>query len=168
VDTEIRPGLPRHQVPAAARKRATSPHIEITGLVEYPQVLTTNDLSVMPRVELADSFHCDEGWSVPNLVWQGVSLSEVLACVRPLEDPAYLRIIAGPYAIPLQLTECSRAILACELNGKPLPIEHGGPWRLIAKDAACFTSVKWVERLELTAEAGENTGKGIAMARLKH
>jgi len=31
----------------------------------------------------------------------------------------------------------------------------------------CFTSVKWVDRLELTAEAGERTGEHIACSRLR-
>jgi len=40
------------------------------------------------------------------------------------------------------------------------------PWRLVVPGDACFTSVKWVDRIELAAEPGEGSGERIARARL--
>ena len=45
-----------------------------------------------------------------------------------------------------------------ELNGEPLTIEYGAPWRLVVSGGARFTNVKWLDHLELVSEAGENTG----------
>jgi sulfite oxidase len=64
------------------------------------------------------------------------------------------------------LDEAGAALLCDGLDDQPLPLEHGAPWRLVIPGGVCFTSVKWVERLELTAEPGPNDGQRIARARL--
>ena len=38
-------------------------------------------------------------------------------------------------------------ILATEYNGKPLPIEHGGPVRLLVPQLYLWKSVKWVTKM---------------------
>jgi DMSO/TMAO reductase YedYZ molybdopterin-dependent catalytic subunit len=68
--------------------------------------------------------------------------------------------------VPLLLGDAAAALLCDELNGQPLTAASGAPWRLVVPGGACFTSVKWVSHLELTAEAGEASGERIARARL--
>jgi DMSO/TMAO reductase YedYZ molybdopterin-dependent catalytic subunit len=51
------------------------------------------------------------------------------------------------------------------LNGMPLTPEHSAPLRLVAPGRACFDSVKWVERLEVLADAVPPTGETIARTR---
>jgi len=58
---------------------------------------------------------------------------------------------AGSYVMPLALADARAAVLANELDDKPLSLEHGAPWRLVVPGGACYTSVKWVDRLELAA-----------------
>jgi Oxidoreductase molybdopterin binding domain len=53
------------------------------------------------------------------------------------------------------------------LNGMPLTPEHGAPLRLVAPARTCFYSVKWVERLEVLADAVPTTGETIARTRLQ-
>jgi DMSO/TMAO reductase YedYZ molybdopterin-dependent catalytic subunit len=60
-----------------------------------------------------------------------------------------------------------RALLATHLGGQDLPIEHGGPVRLVVPGADCFTSVKWLDHLEFRVEARANTGREIALGRLR-
>jgi len=105
---------------------------------------------------------------VANLSWRGVRLTDVLALGRPLAEAVWVRVSSGEYAHPVALKGAERALLADELNGQPLGPEHGGPWRLVIPGARCFSSVKWVDHLELTAEPGERTGQAIARARLEH
>ncbi len=54
----------------------------------------------------------------------------------------------------------------CYLNGMRLTPDHGAPLRLVAPGRACFYSVKWVERLEVPADAVPTTGATIARTRL--
>lgn len=164
---ETRDRLPAFPVPSAAVEQAAHPTLQIGGLVAQPRTLTPADLAALPRTHLADPFTCEEGWSVPGLRWQGVRLSAVLALANPLPNARYVRICSGEYAVPVPLDQAGDALLADWLNGEPLQLEHGAPWRLVLSGAQCFTSVKWVTHLELTAEPGSNTGEQIARARLR-
>jgi DMSO/TMAO reductase YedYZ molybdopterin-dependent catalytic subunit len=76
-------------------------------------------------------------------------------------------VISGGFVIPLDRTEAAAALLAEELNGEPLPVERGAPWRLIVPGGRCFTSVKWVTRLEVAAERGRDTGERIEQAQMR-
>jgi len=136
------------------------------GLVERPFTATPADLAALERVDLADDFVCEAGWSVPRLRWQGVRLSEVLALARTDPSACYVRICSGEYEVPIPLDEANRAVLCDRLNEEPLPVEHGAPWRLIVPGGVCYTSVKWVDRLEVTAEAGDSSGQRIALGRI--
>src|SRR5205823_13427947 len=106
-------------------------------------------------------------WQVPSLRWRGVRLGDLLALVRPLASARHVRVYAGEYAVPLALDAAQDALLAEALNGEPLSVAHGAPWRLVVPGGQCFTSVKWVERLEVTAAPGAADGERIARARLQ-
>jgi DMSO/TMAO reductase YedYZ molybdopterin-dependent catalytic subunit len=157
--------LPTHPVPPDRFAGSVAPVLQITGLVAQPLTLTPADLAALTRVDLADDFTCEEGWSVRGLRWQGVRLADVLALARPDPSARFVRVCSGEYAVPLPLPEADRAVLCDQLNGRPLPIEHGAHWRLVIPGGVCYTSVKWIDRLEVAAEAGDNSGQRIARAR---
>lgn len=161
-----RDSLPVHELPPAVLQREGSPRLRIEGLVARPTVLEEADTAVLPRVERVETFRCEEGWSVPDLRWSGPTLARVLALARPLPTGRYVRVCAGEYAVPLPLAEAEEALLCTHLNGGPLPREHGGPWRLLVPGGSCYTSVKWVDRMVVTAEPGPEDGRRIALARL--
>jgi DMSO/TMAO reductase YedYZ molybdopterin-dependent catalytic subunit len=109
---------------------------------------------------------CDEGWAVPGLRWRGVGLADALALAQPLEQARFVSVCSGAYSVSVPLTDAPRILLCDTLNELPLPVEHGGPWRLVVPSGQCFTSVKWVDRLEVTAERVPSTGEVIARQRL--
>jgi DMSO/TMAO reductase YedYZ molybdopterin-dependent catalytic subunit len=164
---EQRKHLPVHPLSPEARAQAAAPRLAIEGLVAEPRSLSPDDLATLPRSTLAEPFVCEEGWMVPGLRWEGVRLGHILALAAPLPTARYVRVCSGAYAVPLALEEARAALLCDRLNGAPLPLEHGAPWRLVVPGGRCFTSVKWVTRLELAAEPGEPTGEQIARARLR-
>ncbi|MCC7369260.1 MAG: molybdopterin-dependent oxidoreductase [Chloroflexi bacterium] len=164
---ETRERLPVFPVPPAAAEQVAQPTLQIDGLVAQPRTLTPADLAALARADLAEPFACEEGWSVPGLRWQGVRLSAVLALAAPLPNARYVRVRSGEYTVPVPLDQAAHGLLADWLNGEPLRLEHGAPWRLVLSGAQCFMGVKWVTHLELTAEPGSNTGEQIARARLR-
>jgi len=164
---ELRPSLPEHPVPASARGASATPELRVEGLVDRPLTLGPADLGGLPRVDVAEPFTCEEGWQTPALSWHGVRLRDVLDLAAPRVDARWVRVSSGDYAVPIPLEQAATAMLADEFNGEPLATEHGGPWRLVLPGASCFTSVKWVDRLELTGEPGDASGERIARARLK-
>jgi DMSO/TMAO reductase YedYZ molybdopterin-dependent catalytic subunit len=140
--------------------------LRLSGLIAQPGTLSAADLSAFPRVRLAEPFVCEEGWSVDGLVWEGMPLREIVACRGPLPEARYLRVYAGSYWLALSLTELEGALLCDRLSDAPLTPEHGAPWRLVLSGGVCFTSVKWVDHLELAAEPGGATAERMARRRI--
>jgi methionine sulfoxide reductase catalytic subunit len=51
--------------------------------------------------------------------------------------------------IDLELARHNQTILAYEMNGKPLPIEHGAPLRLRVETQVGYKMVKWLRSVEI-------------------
>ena len=156
--------LPSHPVPRGVRRRREWT-IRVDGVVARPLALTRSDLAGLPRRQIEGDFRCEEGWEVAGLRWGGVRLTDVLALAEPLPAAAYVRVSSGGYAVPIAMADAASALLCEEFDGKRIKAGQGGPWRLLLPDRECFTSVKWVDRLELASEPGEASGEQIARAR---
>ncbi len=164
---ERRDALPVHPRPDNQQQPdGGSVALRLSGLIAQPGTLSAADLSALPRVRLAEPFVCEEGWSVDGLMWEGIPLREIVARRGPLPEARYLRVFAGDYWLALSLTELDGALLCDRLNDAPLTPGHGAPWRLVLSGGACFTSVKWVDHLELAAEPGDATAERIARRRI--
>lgn len=162
---EILKELPRHDMPVLAQEWVANPVLQISGLVATPCQLTATELAVLPRTSFTDDFLCDGKWRVPDQAWSGYRLLDVLALAHPLPTANYISVGAGDYVISIAWEEAEQALLADQLNQEPLTLQHGAPWRLALFGGRCFTSVKWVDRLELTAEPGKSTGLDIVRER---
>ena len=139
----------------------------IDGLVETPLDLALRDLAAMPQRLMVDDFSCLEGWTVPGLRWRGVAVADLLDRAATPPEAAWVQISADDFSLPLRIEEARAALLALEVNDEPLPAEHGGPARLVVPGGECFTSIKWAERIEVRAEAGDNSARRIALDRLE-
>ena len=141
--------------------------LRVDGLVGSPLDLDLHALAAMPQRLMVDDFSCLEGWTVPGLRWRGVAVAELLDRAAAPAGAAWVQISAADFSLPLPIDEARGALLALEVNDEPLPAEHGGPARLVVPGGECFTSIKWTERIELRAEAGDNSARRIALARLE-
>lgn len=150
--------------------------LEIAGLVNKPRLLTFEELRALPKREVR-AFHQCAGdprrWDLPtrrisNVIWGGVVLSEVLESVDVRADATFLwsyGLDHGSYrGIPvdaylkdmlLPAVSATGALLAYEVNGQPLPPEHGYPVRLVVPGFYGTNSVKWLYRLELAIGRAE-------------
>jgi DMSO/TMAO reductase YedYZ molybdopterin-dependent catalytic subunit len=164
---DIREHLPSHPVPAADQQRAAQATLRIDGLVARPLDLGPADLGRLPRATLEEPFVCEEGWSVPRIRWAGTRLADLLALVEPLPSACYVRASSGAWVVPVPLSDVTHALICDELDGQPLSLEHGAPWRLVVSGGICYANVKWLKRLELTVEPGDYTAQRIALTRLE-
>ena len=60
--------------------------LSVTGLVENPLHLSYSDLITSPlAVKLQRDFHCVTGWSIADVVWEGVPIKALAdqATVKP-------------------------------------------------------------------------------------
>jgi DMSO/TMAO reductase YedYZ molybdopterin-dependent catalytic subunit len=95
--------------------------------------------------------------------WRGVRLATVLrrAGLRPSAvdvlpqglDPDYVTggVNLGPVRRPLPLRKALDDVLvAYEMNGEPLPPDHGFPVRLVVPDWIGVSSIKWLGSIEVS------------------
>jgi DMSO/TMAO reductase YedYZ molybdopterin-dependent catalytic subunit len=130
--------------------------LRIEGLVERPVELTYDDLLALPRAQQVSDFHCVTGWSVENVRWAGVRFDDLLAPARPRPEATAISFYSAekPYvdSLTLQQARSPDAMLAYELDGKPLTRPHGAPVRVVMPRMYGYKNVKWVERIVLTRE----------------
>ena len=116
-----------------------------------------NRLELSPPVS-GNQFECG---AVSSAFWKGVPLSILLARMNLGSDVKEI-LFEGtdegkpevveesqPYrrSLPIDVASHPDTILAYEMNGEPLPIEHGAPVRLIVPGWYGMASVKWVRRI---------------------
>ena len=72
-------------------------------------------------------------------------------------------------ALPLEEALRDEVLLAYEMNGAPLPPQHGFPLRLVVPGWYGMTNVKWLERIELVDEpfAGYQNRQGYRLRQTK-
>jgi DMSO/TMAO reductase YedYZ molybdopterin-dependent catalytic subunit len=129
--------------------------LDVGGLVEKPVSLTYAHLRALPRAEQVSTFHCVTGWTVKNVHWAGVRINDVFDLVRPVPEAGALQFVSAekPYVdyLSMKQVQLHDVMLAYEMDGKPLPREHGAPLRLIIPEMYGYKNVKWLERINLVA-----------------
>ena len=143
-------------------------NLEIAGLVSTPLKLSYSDLLLMTPVRLLCTVECagnlSGGKGVGNAVWSGVPLGSLLkqAGVKSRTNTLILHGADSgsgedlpvnthfARSIPLEKAMNDSTILAYEMNGSPLPADHGFPLRAIVGGWYGMDSVKWLTRIELT------------------
>jgi DMSO/TMAO reductase YedYZ molybdopterin-dependent catalytic subunit len=149
--------------------------LSIDGLVDKPVTLTMADLKAMPLAELMGVLECagnGRGLYVPtmpglqwtygavgNARWTGVRLADVLkraglkgSATEVLFDGADSPLATMPdfqRTIPVKKALDPNTLLAWDMNGRPLPMQHGYPLRLIVPGWAGDSWVKWVTKITL-------------------
>ena len=127
--------------------------LRIDGLVERPLELGYEQLLALPRAEQVSDFHCVTGWSVKNVRWAGVRFQDLLRAARPLPGATALTFVSAerPYVDSLTLEEAylKDAMLAYEMDAKPLSRPHGAPARVVIPEMYGYKNVKWVERISV-------------------
>jgi DMSO/TMAO reductase YedYZ molybdopterin-dependent catalytic subunit len=129
--------------------------LQVGGLVERPQVLTLEDLRLMPLTEYRIRHHCVEGWSAVAS-WRGVAVRELARRVGAdpragfVEfrsfDEDYWSSWDAPSALHPQ------TILAYGMNGEPLRPEHGAPLRLYSGAKLGYKMVKYLTAVNFLPE----------------
>ncbi|HEY3462353.1 MAG TPA: molybdopterin-dependent oxidoreductase [Gaiellaceae bacterium] len=139
--------------------------LRIGGLVEQPVSLTYDELRSLPRAEQVSTFHCVTGWSVKNVHWAGVRIRDVLARAKPHSAGHALQFTSMevPYIdyLTLRQAELHDVMLAYEMDGKPLPREHGAPVRLVIPEMYGYKNVKWLQGIDVVADAGQGYWEGL-------
>lgn len=152
---ENRPGFyirfikPFHPVDAAKWS------LRVGGLCEKPQGFRMDALKKLPRKTQISRLKCVECWSA-KAEWGGFSPKALFDIVIPREKAGFLYFKAadGYYeSISLEDMLRPRVLFVYEMNGRPLPDEHGAPLRLIMPFQYGYKSVKTILEMEFVEKS---------------
>jgi DMSO/TMAO reductase YedYZ molybdopterin-dependent catalytic subunit len=161
-DSKENPNAP--QMPPASIDRAAAPQMPMSGLL-----LTLDDIKSLPRVEMTTELKCIEGWSVV-VNWTGAKFSDFIdkfqpatrdgsppnAANQPENLLPYISMVTpdGGYYVGMDMPSVlhPQTLLAYEMNGAPLTLEHGAPLRLVTATKYGIKQIKRIGRIAFTAE----------------
>ena len=124
----------------------------VEGAVEQPTTWSWDELHDLPPSTYEGDIHCVTTWSRFGMRFTGVSVDDLLAVARPLPSASHvLAFCHTGYTTNLPLDDVTggRAWVAWEADGEPLPVDHGGPARLLVPHLYFWKSAKWVAGLRV-------------------
>ena len=156
--------------------------VMLDGHVARPRRFSLRDLQAFPHKTATVTLECAGNgrvyldppargvqWhlgAVANARWTGVALADLLESVGVAESAEEVVFDGADRGIPehgdreipyqrslrLDIAMHGDILVAFEMNGEPLPLDHGGPVRLIVPRWYGMASVKWLERISVLAE----------------
>ena len=125
--------------------------LAVEGLVENPLSLSYEEIKAYHRVTEVVLLICPHVF-YDNAEWTGVPVADILrqAKVKPEAEKVRFKA-AGDYRQSLTIEEAMSegVFLAYEVNGQPLPLEHGYPLRLVVRGKYGSRWVKWLTHIEV-------------------
>lgn len=132
--------------------------LEIGGAVANPVTLTWDDFMSLPQVDDVSDFHCVTTWSRLDNRWNGVRFRTLAELVVPADSVSHV-LCTGydhegmsrePYTTNLPLARAIEedVLLVHSWEGAPLPLEHGGPCRMITPKLYAWKGTKWIRKIE--------------------
>ena len=128
---------------------------EVWGAVDEQLSFSLAEFRELPSETQRQDFHCVTGWSRFDNEFTGVTFP-TLAEMAGVHDDASHVMFHGfdDYTTDLSLDDCTReeVLFTWELDGEPLPDDHGGPVRVVTPHRYAYKGAKWVSGVEFLAE----------------
>lgn len=146
--------------------------LQVEGLIKRPRFFSLEEIKRRRRKQITATLECSGNGAgiafmgaVANVRWTGTPLAALLKECGVLErgievvffgadeksekirDKDYLQNFARSLAREEAMRD--EVLLAYEMNGQPLPREHGGPLRLVVPGWFGIAWVKWLQRIEV-------------------
>lgn len=132
--------------------------LTLDGLVDESVKFTWDEFKKLPRVKVFADMHCVTRWSRLGNVWEGVSTREIVKHVRLKPEVKFVLVDAWDKGftfrghdldwttnMPLEYFLSEDCLFADTHDGQPIPLEHGGPLRLVIPSLYAWKSAKWVK-----------------------
>jgi hypothetical protein len=149
-------GVPINKSAAGAgvvgRLDARTYRLVVDGNVARPLALSLDELRAMPMREATLPIACVEGWSA-SARWRGVPVRDLMRAAgaeegaEALVESVQRRGLYRTSTLNRGQVADADTLLALEINGEPLHIDHGWPVRLIGPNRPGVLQTKWVERV---------------------
>ena len=137
------------------KRLPTNWKLKISGSVENPFELNWEEFLQLPRTTLTSDFHCVTTWSRYDNTWEGVHIREILQRAKPLADAQF--VMAHSWTgyttnLPLADLDDDDVMIVLKHDDQDLPLEHGGPVRLLVPKLYAYKSAKWFDGLEFMTQ----------------
>jgi DMSO/TMAO reductase YedYZ molybdopterin-dependent catalytic subunit len=124
--------------------------LKIHGLVENPVTLDWEQCMALEQFADTSDFHCVTTWSQYDVGWRGVSFFTLTELVKPKEEVTHV-FHKGYDGYSTNTTFDAvmddDTLIAHTWNGAPVPVEHGGPARVIIPKLYAWKGAKWVSEI---------------------
>ena len=156
-DGEGPQGLPvnRTAKAAGADEAAADPAFVLELIVDGTTLtLDREQLAALPQQTHELPIACVEGWS-RSASWTGVPVRDLIEMAggKPRSDVVVRSLQTkgafGTSVLPAAFVDDPRTMLALELNGETLSLDHGYPCRIIAPNRPGVLQTKWVRQIEV-------------------
>ncbi|HEX9027582.1 MAG TPA: molybdopterin-dependent oxidoreductase, partial [Anaerolineales bacterium] len=111
--------------------------LQFTGLVDKPLNLSLAEISSRPSITQAVTMSCISneigGDLIGTTLWTGVPFKDILveAGLQSGVQSINIKAVDGFYeSVPIEEAMDGRTMLVYQMNGQPLPVEHGFPLRI--------------------------------------
>jgi DMSO/TMAO reductase YedYZ molybdopterin-dependent catalytic subunit len=167
-------------VPAATEAQGWSLRVE--GDVDRPLSLSVDDVRALPAITTTVTLECAGNgraffapavagiqWqkgAVGTARWTGARLADILARAGARPSGRFVHMSGAdrplgtmpPFVrqVPIEKAVHSDTVVAYEMNGQPIPAVHGAPLRAIIPGWEGAYSMKWLNRLQVSATASDN------------
>jgi len=138
------------------------------AIVDRGEVLATVDkayLDTLPVTEIELTLECigagPRNPNINNAIWGGIPLRDLLDGLGvPAHDASIreLRLVgADDYhaSLPIDTLDTAPIWVIWQMNGEPLPFEHGHPARLMVPGHYGIKNLKWITEIEFVDEVWE-------------
>jgi len=122
----------------------------IDGLVRKRIRYSYNELFRFKLRRLRRDFHCVTGWSIRDVLWEGIPLIDLVNPDNISEEAkwAYTYSLDGyTTVIPIDDFLSEDSLLVIKINGKPLSPEQGFPARIFIPHLYEWKGAKWIHRI---------------------
>ena len=128
----------------------------VSGLVDAPKSWRWEEFQKLPRVRVFADFHCVTRWSRLGNLWEGVRTTELLHHVNLQHNARFVLVHAydenWSTNMPMDSFFAEDSLFADTHDGEPIPVEHGGPLRLIVPRLYGWKSAKWIRGVEFLSQ----------------
>lgn len=130
--------------------------LKVHGMVETPLELSLDDIKAMRKQTQITKHICIQGWS-GIAEWSGVPMRDILKLCKPKKAAKYVVFHCYdvyedgyPFYSSLRTSDMrdKQTILAYEMNGEKLPLNHGAPIRLRQENKTGYKMAKWIKSIE--------------------
>jgi len=133
--------------------------LQLAGEIETPQTIDWQTFMKLPQTEVIADIHCVTHWTRFDVMWQGVAAKEIIALARPKPEVKFVVLhSADGYTtnLPLEVLQDDDVLFAHQLDNEAVPLEHGGPVRVVVPKRYFWKSAKWVTAIHfhLTDQPG--------------